>query len=209
MPRSRPFVIGPTAGTTRATTGRARRDPGPLASASVSACAAANRQPRGSGRRSRSASASIRSVSASTYPEPPRGSATLDDAGLVHEHLLGAERDLGRLLASAARGSRPARWCAASWCRRAPPRGPRYRCVRRCCTAAGPSDDPGRLGVERNHWAFADVRAVPSRIQRAQIRRAARNLAISSKKSTRASKKKRGPGAKVSTSSPRDRPSST
>ena len=46
-----------------------------------------------------SASASIRSVSASTYHEPPSGSATLADAGLLHQHLLGAQRDLGGLLA--------------------------------------------------------------------------------------------------------------
>jgi hypothetical protein len=41
------------------------------------------------------------------------------------------------------------------------------------------------------------------------MRRAARNLAISSKKSTWASKKKLSPGAKALTSSPRDLPSST
>ena len=44
---------------------------------------------------------------------------------------------------------------------------------------------------------------------RAQMRRAARYLAISSKKSMCASKKKDRPGAKTSTSSPRDSPSST
>ena len=38
-------------------------------------------------------------MSASTYQEPPSGSATLVDAGLLHQHLLGAQRDLGRLLA--------------------------------------------------------------------------------------------------------------
>jgi hypothetical protein len=48
-----------------------------------------------------------------------------------------------------------------------------------------------------------------SRIQRAQMRRAARNLAISSKKSMWASKKNDRPGANASTSSPRDSPSST
>ena len=48
-----------------------------------------------------------------------------------------------------------------------------------------------------------------SRIHRAQILRAARNLAISSKKSRWLSKKKDRPGAKASTSMPRDSPSST
>ncbi len=60
-----------------------------------------------------------------------------------------------------------------------------------------------------SHCAFSDVAPYTSRIQRAQIRRAARNLAISSKKSTCASKKNDSPGAKVFTSRPRDRPSST
>ena len=44
-----------------------------------------------------SACRSISSVSASTYQEPPSGSATLIDPGLLHDHLLGAQRDLGRL----------------------------------------------------------------------------------------------------------------
>ena len=48
-----------------------------------------------------------------------------------------------------------------------------------------------------------------SRSHRAQIRRAARNLAISSKKSMWASKKNDSPGANVLMSSPRDSPSST
>src|SRR5205823_928984 len=51
--------------------------------------------------------------------------------------------------------------------------------------------------------------AETSRNQRAQIRRAARNLAISSKKSMWASKKNDRPGAKTLTSRPRLLPSST
>lgn len=61
----------------------------------------------------------------------------------------------------------------------------------------------------RSHWALSVFAPNRSRIQRAQIRRAARNLAISSKKSRWASKKNDRPGAKTSTSRPRERPSST
>jgi hypothetical protein len=62
---------------------------------------------------------------------------------------------------------------------------------------------------KRSHWARGVVAPYRSRSHRAQIRRAARNLAISSKKSMCASKKKDRPGANVSMSSPRDSPSST
>jgi hypothetical protein len=51
-----------------------------------------------------SASASSRSVSASTYQDPPSGSATFSDAGLSIEHLLGAQRDLGGLLGRQGQG---------------------------------------------------------------------------------------------------------
>lgn len=62
---------------------------------------------------------------------------------------------------------------------------------------------------KRSHCALSVLAPYVSFIQRAQMRRAARNLAISSKKSRCASKKKESPGAKVSTSRPRERPSST
>ena len=45
-----------------------------------------------------SASASISSVSASTYHEPPSGIGHVDHAGLLGQHLLGAQGDLRRLL---------------------------------------------------------------------------------------------------------------
>ncbi len=62
---------------------------------------------------------------------------------------------------------------------------------------------------KRRDWALAVRAPYSSRIQRAQMRRAARNLAISSKKSMCASKKNDSPGANASTSSPRESPSST
>ena len=71
------------------------------------------------------------------------------------------------------------------------------------------SDTPAVWVWKRSDCAFAVVAPYRSRSHRAQIRRAARNLAISSKKSMWASKKKLSPGANSSTSSPRDRPSST
>lgn len=75
-----------------------------------------------------------------------------------------------------------------------------------CCAV---SETPAVWVWNRSHWALSVRAPYTSRIQRAQILRAARNLAISSKKSRCASKKKERPGAKTSTSSPRLRPSST
>ena len=64
---------------------------------------------------------------------------------------------------------------------------------------------------QRGEAAFIPFAGTPdtSRSQRAQMRRAARNFAISSKKSRWESKKKDRPGANSSTSIPRDWPSST
>ena len=75
-----------------------------------------------------------------------------------------------------------------------------------CCAV---SETPAVWVWNRSHSAFSLVAPYRSRSHRAQIRRAARNLAISSKKSTWESKKNDRPGANVLTSSPRDRPSST
>jgi len=71
------------------------------------------------------------------------------------------------------------------------------------------SDTPAVWVWKRSHCARSVRAPYTSRIQRAQILRAARNLAISSKKSMWASKKNDRPGGNVSISSPRDSPSST
>ena len=71
------------------------------------------------------------------------------------------------------------------------------------------SETPAVWVWKRSHCDFSLCAPKTSRIHRAQIRRAARNLAISSKKSTWASKKNDSPGAKTSTSRPRESPSST
>ena len=75
-----------------------------------------------------------------------------------------------------------------------------------CCAV---SDTPAVWVWKRSHCARSVVAPYSSRSQRAQIRRAARNLAISSKKSMCASKKNDRPGANTSMSSPRESPSST
>ncbi len=75
-----------------------------------------------------------------------------------------------------------------------------------CCAV---SDTPAVWVWNRSHCARGSVAPYTSRIHRAQMRRAARNFAISSKKSMCASKKKLRPGANLFTSMPRDNPSST
>ena len=93
--------------------------------------------------------------------------------------------------------------CAGTACRRAPrpaPRAPCGRCSR--AAAARSASTPAvwvwkRISHERGF--FAPYR---SRSSRAQIRRAARNFAISSKKSMCALKKNESRGAKSSTSRP-------
>ncbi len=71
------------------------------------------------------------------------------------------------------------------------------------------SETPAVWVWNRSHCARSVRAPYTSRIQRAQIRRAARNLAISSKKSMCASKKKDSPGVNCSMSRPRASPSST
>ena len=105
---------------------------------------------------------------------------------------------------SAARAPRRSCSCAATASRRARPRAPRSPCGRGSPPAAAPSATHPRSGCgsasasERGSFA-----PYLSRISVAQIRRAARYFAISSKKSRCALKKKDSRGAKSSTSSPR------
>ena len=75
-----------------------------------------------------------------------------------------------------------------------------------CCAV---SETPAVCVWNRRRIDASSVAPYRSRSQRAQIRRAARYFAISSKKSMCALKKKDSPGAKRSTSSPRCCPSST
>ncbi len=156
-----------------------------------------------------SASASIRSVSCSTYQEPPSGSATLATpvssiSTCWVRRAISAACSEGR-----ARVSSRALVCSEL----VPPRtaASASTAVRTTllygCWAV--SETPAVCVWKRSHWAFSARAPYTSFIQRAQIRRAARNLAISSKKSTWASKKKDRPGAKTSTSRPRLSPSST
>ena len=134
----------------------------------------------------------------------------VDDAGLLHDHLLGAQRDLGGLLATAARASRRGRWCAASWCRRAPRRAPRCRCGRRCCRAAGRS-------ARRRRSGCGSAATAPSRSSRRRRRAASaprsggRPGTSRSPRRSRRGRRRRttGPARTTSTSRPRDRPSST
>ena len=55
------------------------------------------------------------------------------DAALVADDLLRAQGDAGRLGGRQAPALRPCRWCAATACRRAPPRAPASSPARRCC----------------------------------------------------------------------------
>ena len=92
---------------------------------------------------------------------------------------------------SAGPAPRRGRSCAASSSHPEQLPGPRSRCGLCCCPAAGQSGLTPAVWVwNRSHWARSVVAPYSSRSQRAQIRRAARNLAISSKKSIWAAKKK-------------------
>ena len=75
-----------------------------------------------------------------------------------------------------------------------------------CCAV---SETPAVWVWKRSHWARAVRAPYASRSQRAQIRRAARNLAISSKKSEWLLKKNDSRGAKSSMRNPRSRAAST
>ena len=111
---------------------------------------------------------------------------------------------------SAARASRPSSWCAATACRRAPRPSPGRRRARCCSRAAA---RPASRRRSARACAAATTPASSRRTRRAcrfaQMRRAARNFAISSKKSLCTSKKNERRGAKSSTSRPRAMPRST
>ena len=135
--------------------------------------------------------------------EPPSGSTTIGDAGLVRDDLLRPQRERRRL------GSRQRqrlvqrvrvqRLRAAEHGRHRLERRPHDVVVR----LLGSERHAGGLGMEaqlpRSRRSCALKR---SRITRAQMRRAARYLAISSKKSLCELKKNEIRGANTSTSSP-------
>ena len=73
-----------------------------------------------------SACRSSSSVSSSTNHEPPSGSATCDDAGLLGDDLLGAQREPGRAARSAGPAPRRRSRCAGSASRRARRPAPRW-----------------------------------------------------------------------------------
>ena len=156
-----------------------------------------------------SASASSSSVSASTYQEPPSGSATLTTP--VSSMITCWVRSA--ISAACSLGSASTSSSALVCSELVPPStaASASTAVRTMllsgCWAV--SDTPAVWVWNRSHCASAVVAPYTSRSQRAQIRRAARNFAISSKKSTCASKKNDSPGANFSTSNPRDSPSST
>ena len=122
------------------------------------------------------------------------------DARLVADDLLGPQRDLRGLRRSAAREPRRSRWCGGSGCRRAPRRAPGV--VTRTMLFSGcwaVSVEPpvwvwNRSTFERS--SFAPKRSV---MIRAHMRRAARNLATSSKRLLCAFQKKLSLGANSST----------
>ena len=148
-------------------------------------------------------------MSASTYQEPPSGSATLvtpvsSISTCWVRNAISAAFSLG----SASTSSRalvcsefvpPSTAASAST-------AVRTTLLSGCCAV---SETPAVWVWKRSHCARGSVAPYTSRSQRAQIRRAARNFAISSKKSMCASKKNDSPGANRLMSMPRDRPSST
>ena len=124
-------------------------------------------------------------------------------AGLVGEDLLGAQGQPGRVARWAAPAPRPSRWCAATACRRAPRPAPDRPRARRCCRAAGRSAWSRRSGCGSAASPSAGLSAPKrSRMIRAHSRRAARNLATSSKKLLWPLKKNDSRGANASTSRP-------
>ena len=147
------------------------------------------------------------SVSRSTKYEPPSGSTTLVDAALVRDDLLRAQRQRRGFARSAAPAPRRASWCAASWCRRAPPASAcsavRTTLLYGCCAV---SETPAVWVWKRSFHDRSSLAPKRSRITSAQSLRAARNLAISSKKSLCELKKNEMRGAKSSTSSPASTP---
>ena len=156
-----------------------------------------------------SASASSRSVSASTYHDPPSGSTTLRTP--VSSAITCWVRSA---ICAAFSDGRASTSSSALVCNEfVPPitAASASIAVRTMlfsgCWAV--SETPAVWVWNRSHCARSVFAPYTSRIQRAQMRRAARSLAISSKKSMCASKKNDSPGANVSTSSPRDLPSST
>ena len=104
----------------------------------------------------------------------------------------------------AARAPRRGRWCAGSASRPGPPPAPGRWCARRCCrpTARSASCPPSGRGSGTSSSA-GRVAPKRSRMMCAHIRRAARNLATSSKSSLQAPKKNERRPAKASTSRPR------
>ena len=133
----------------------------------------------------------------------------VDDAGLVGDDLLGAQRDARRPL-----GRQPERFVEAVG----------VQALRPPSTAASgldrDADDvvlgllrgerrAAGLGVEAQHQEFASLAPKRSVMIRAHMRRAARNLATSSKKSLWAFQKNDRRGAKSSTSRPASMAAST
>ena len=159
---------------------------------------------RGSGRRSSPPPPRCWSVSASTYQEPPSGSATLRDAGLLQRAPAACAARSRPPSRSAARAPRRARWCAASWSRRAPRPAPRPRSGRRCCPAAARSARRRRSGC--GSAARAPARRSRRRRRAASAPRSGgrRGTSRSPRRSRcAASKKNDRPGANALTSRPR------
>ena len=141
-----------------------------------------------------SASASIRSVSSSTYQEPPSGSATLatpvSSISTCWVRSAISADSLGRQRQGLVQGVGVQRVGTAEDGGQRLDRGADHVVVR----LLRGQRHPGRLGVEAQRLRPSVVAPYTSRSHRAQIRRAARNFAISSKKSRWASKKKLQPG---------------
>ena len=148
-------------------------------------------------------------MSASTYHEPPSGSATLSTPVSSASTCWVRSAICAALADGSASTSSSALVCSelvpASTAAIAST-AVRTMLLSGCWAV---SETPAVCVWKRSHCARSVLAPYTSRIQRAQMRRAARSLAISSKKSMCASKKNDSPGANWSTSSPRDRPSST
>ena len=165
-------------------------------------------------RRSRRGSATpARSTSFGERLDEPRAAERIDGAGhagLLGDHLLLAEREQRRLRRWARRAPRRTRRCGATACRREPRRAPGSRRGSGCSAAAAASATRRRSGCGSASRSSARSRRDSARSSAShQIRRAARNLAISSKKSLCELKKNDSRGAKSSTRSPRSIAAST
>jgi len=119
---------------------------------------------------------SIRSVSASTYHEPPSGSATLATP-VSSISTCWVRSAISAACSLAAPASRPGRWCgselvAAEHRGQCLHGGAHHVVVR----LLGGQRHPAVWVWKRSHCALSDAAPYTSRIQRAQIRRAARNL---------------------------------